>query len=78
MRPVYSKTAMTILGEKLEWFSAMKRDPIYKAIRNTASKLEDEDYNKDEALKYAIHKRRFLFEKKLKRYEAPEMETDED
>lgn len=68
MSPIYTKAAMRAFGEKLEWFNLIRRDRIYKAIKATAKKLEkNDDFKKTEAIKYAIRKRRFLFEKLLKK-----------
>ena len=57
---------------KLLWFDAMKKDPIYKTIKKTVNRLIDtEQYEHDEALKYAMLKRKFLFDKILDTYDIP-------
>ena len=70
---------MNIFGSKMLWFNTLKKDPIYKAVKKTVSQLIDtEDYQIDEALKYAILKRRFLFDKILSDYEIPQLNEGED
>lgn len=55
----------------------MKKDPIYKSIKKTVNRLIDTDeYDKEEALKYGIFKRKFLFDKVLGTYEIPKLEGE--
>ena len=79
MKNTYRKAMMDIFGTKMLWFNALKKDPIYKAVKKTVSQLIDtEDYQADEALKYATLKRRFLFDKILSDYEIPQLKEGED
>jgi hypothetical protein len=79
MKSTYRKAMMNIFGRKLVWFDAMKKDPIYKAIKKTVNQLiATEHYEGEEALKYAILKRRFLFDKVLDNYVTPQLEEEED
>lgn len=79
MKSTYRKAMMNIFGSKMLWFNTLKKDPIYKAVKKTVSQLIDtEDYQIDEALKYAILKRRFLFDKILSDYEIPQLNEGED
>ena len=39
--------------------------------------MDEDGYDKKEALKYGILKRRFLFDKNLDSYEIPEMEGED-
>jgi hypothetical protein len=75
MKSTYRKALMNSFGSKVVWFEAMKKDPIYKSIKKTVNRLIDTDgYDKEEALKYGILKRQFLFDKVLNSYEIPELE----
>ena len=57
----------------------MKKDPIHEKIRKTVKRLrEDEDYDQEEAWKYAVKKRKFLFDGLLKTYNPPETNEDSD
>ena len=50
----------------------MKKDPLHKKITDTAKRLRDEDdFDEDEALKYAIKKRRYLLDGKLEEFDPP-------
>ena len=41
----------------------MKKDPLHKKITDTAKRLRDEDeFDEDDALRYAIKKRRYLLD----------------
>jgi len=45
----------------------------------TANRLrEDEDYDYDESIQYAVKKRMFLIDKKLEEYELPELDHSGD
>jgi hypothetical protein len=56
------------------WINALLKDSTYKAIKKTASDLKViDDYDSEEAWKYAISSRKYLFEKILNKYDPPEM-----
>lgn len=77
MRKTFRKAMMNSFGSKLVWFDAMKKDRTYKSIKQTVNQLSDkESYEPEEALKYGIIKRRFLFDKILDEYIAPEVPQD--
>ncbi|KAL4236047.1 hypothetical protein ACF0H5_004433 [Mactra antiquata] len=79
MRSVYRTAMMNSFGSKLLWLQAMKRDPIYKSIKKTFNRLvEIEDFDNEEALKYAILKRKFLFDKVLDAYDLPDLSEKKD
>jgi hypothetical protein len=74
MKNTYRKSIMNTFGSKVHWFNVMKKDPIFMSIKNTVNQLiETEDYQADEALKYAVLKQGFLFDKVLNNYEIPEL-----
>ena len=78
MKSTYRLAMMNSFGSKVLWFDAMKKDPMYKSIKKTVNRLIDaDDYDKEEALKYGILKRRFLFDKVLDTYEIPELERED-
>ena len=79
MKGVYRVAMMNSFIKQLLWFNAMKKDPVYKAVKRTVNRLIDtEDYEKEEALKYAILKRQFLFDRILDTYEFPSTEKGDD
>ena len=50
----------------------MKKDPLHKKITDTAKRLRDEDdFDEDDALKYAIKKRRYLLDGNLEEFDPP-------
>lgn len=78
MKSTYRRAIMNSLAKELIWFDAMKNDPIYKSIKKTITQLIDTDgYDKDEAFKYGILKRQFLFDKVLETYQIPELERED-
>ena len=59
--------------------AALKKDPVHQSIMRTAKRLrEEEDYDDDESMHYAIKKREFLIERKLDEYNPPSYEEDEE
>lgn len=79
MRGTYRKALMNSFGAKLMWFDSIKRDTIYKTIKKTVNQLkETEDYDEQEAVKYAILKRRFLFDKVLDSYDVPQLDAEQE
>ena len=59
--------------------SALKKDSMHHKITSTAKRLrEKEDFDEDESMKYAVKKRKFLFEKKLDEYDPPRYCVEED
>ena len=63
----------------LEVSKAMKKDPLQKKIIATAIRLRDDDeFYEDDALRYAIKKRRYLLDGKLEEFDPPSYSLDED
>ena len=59
--------------------AALKKDPVHQRIMRTAKRFrEEEDYEDDESVQYAIKKRKFLIERKLVEYDPPSYEEDEE
>ena len=59
--------------------SALKKDSMHHKITSTAKRLrEKEDFDEDESMKFAVKKRKFLFEKKLDEYDPPRYCVEED
>ena len=59
--------------------AALKKDPVHQRILRTAKRLrEEEDYEDDESLQYAIKKRKFLIGRKLDEYDPPSYKEDEE
>ena len=59
--------------------AALKKDPVQQRIMRTAKGLrEEEDYDDDGSMQYAIKKRKFLIERKLDKYDPPSYEEDEE
>ncbi|KAL4240375.1 hypothetical protein ACF0H5_001165 [Mactra antiquata] len=79
LKSVYRTAMMNSFGRKLLWFQSMKRDPIYNAIKKTFNRLVDiEGFDQEEALKYVILKRKFLFDKVLDAYDLPDLPEKKD
>ena len=76
---IYRKVLTNHFVDKVLWFPSMKRDPIFKTVKRTASGLIDlDDYDGEEAWKSAVNKRKFLFDRVLKEYEPPEVSVREE
>ena len=59
--------------------AALKKDLVHQRLMRTAKRLrEEEDYDDDESVQYAIKKRKFLIERKLDEYDPPSYEEDEE
>ena len=72
MRPKYRKVMADDLLEKIDWMNALQRNSTYKSLQETARDLQlVDDYDSEEAWKYAVHKRKYLLEKILREYEPP-------
>ena len=61
LEPRYRAEAIGQYKAFLKFSKAMKKDPLHKKITDTAKRLRDGD----DALKYAIKKRRYLLDGKL-------------
>ena len=60
---------------KIMWYIKFKRDQIFKTINNTATRLqEEEDNGKQEAWKYSVSKRKYLFDDRLKETKSATMD----
>lgn len=78
LTPLYRKTIAKVLTAKIEWYQSMRRNQLYRAIERTAKRLqEEEDYGVQESYKYAVSKRKFMFDNLLKLYEPPEVSDTE-
>ena len=76
MKGRYRKTIATVFTDTIQWFNAIRKDPVYRSIKKTASDLMlVDDYASEEAWKYATSKRKYLFENILNRYEPPETKS---
>ena len=78
MRSTYRKAVGAIFTERMEWFYGVRKHPVYKAIKRTATNFMDiDDYSPDEAWKSAVGQRKYLFDNILAEYNPPELEGDE-
>ncbi len=78
MKDIYRKAMVNSFVKKMLWFNALRKEPVYATIKNTVSALKmDDDYDDEEAWKSATSKRKYLFDRILDWYEAPELEEDE-
>jgi len=76
LKPTYRKVLVQVLTNRIIWFNAMKQDPIYKRMRKSAKDLMDmEDFDKDEAWKYAVSKRKYLLDSVLDDFDPPRSEV---
>ena len=79
LEPRYRAEVIERYQRFLKVSKAMKKDPLHKKITATAKKLRDDDeFDEDEALRYAIKKRRYLLDGKLEEYDPPSYSLGED
>ena len=72
LEPRYRAEAIGQYKAFLKFSKAMKKDALHKKITDTAKRLLDEDdFDEDDALKYAIKKRRYLLDGKLEEFDPP-------
>ena len=72
LEPRYRAEAIGQYKAFLKLSKALKKDPLHKKITDTAKRLRDEDdFDEDDALKYAIKKRRYLLDGKLEEFDPP-------
>ena len=79
LEPRYRAEANGQYKAFLKLSKALKKDPLHKKITDTAKRLRDEDdFDEDDALKYAIKKRRYLLDGKLEEFDPPTYSLGED
>ena len=79
LEPRYRAEVIDRYQSFLRVSKAMKKDPLHKKITATAKRLRDDDeFNEDEALRYAIKKQRYLLDGKLEEYDPPSYSLGED
>ena len=77
MRSTYRKAVSNVFTDRMVWFHSMRKHPVYRAIKRTATNLVDlDDYSLEEAWKSAIGQRKYLFDTILVEYYPPELEDD--
>ena len=68
-----------IFLDELNWVLQMKRDAIYQKLTKTACVVPDrEDFGEEEAMQYALRKRKFLLEQLIERFHLPWDASEED
>ena len=76
--PKLQKELENIYMERLVWMKQLKKDPVHKKIMQTKDALaENDDFDPEEALEAAVHKRKFLIKRLLKGHNFDE-ENDDD
>ena len=79
LKPNYLSQLISRYKYMVEMTTALKKDPVHQRIMRTAKRLrEDEDYDDDESMQYAIKKRKFLIDRKLDEYDPPSYVEDEE
>lgn len=77
LRPKYNRQLRNFYQRTIRMMDIIRRDPVHKKIMDTARKLrEDEEYERDESLKYAVKKRCYLLDQKLDDYLPPVISSD--
>ena len=72
LEPRYRAEVIDRYQRFLKVSKAMKKDPLHKKLTDTAKRLRDEDeFDEDDALRYAINKRRYLLDGKLEEFDPP-------
>ena len=79
LEPRYRAEVIDRYQRFLKVSKAMKKDPLHKKITATAKRLRDDDeFDEDEALRYAIKKEDNLLDVKLEEYDPPSYSLEED
>ena len=79
LKPKYRSSLVSKYQDLVALGSALKKDPVHKKVMSTAHRLRDEeDYDEEEAMQYAVKKRRYLLERKLDEYERPSFTVEEE
>lgn len=79
LRSLYRKAITKYFIEKMLWYQLIKHDSIFKVIKESVTRLvEEEDYELEEAWKYAASKRKYLFDDLLKQYLPPEVDDEDE
>ena len=79
LEPRYRAEIIDRYQRFLKVSKAMTKDPLHKKITATAKRQRDDDkFDEDEALRYAIKKRRYLLDGKLEEYDPPTYSLGED
>ena len=79
LEPRYRAEVIGRYQRFLKVSKATKKDPLHKKITAAAKGLRDDDeFDEDEALRYAIKKRRYLLDGKLEAYDPPSYSLGED
>ena len=76
--PQLQKELEGIYMERLLWMNQLKKDPVHKKIMQTKlAFVENDDFDREEAIEAAIDKRRFLIKRILKNYNFDEKNDDD-
>ena len=79
LKPNYLSQLISRYKYMVGMTAALKKYPVHQRIIRTAKRLRDEEeYDDDESMQYAIKKRKFLIERKLDEYDPPSYEEDEE
>ena len=79
LKPNYLSQLISRYKYMVGMTAALKKDPVHQRIMRTAKRLrEEDDYDADESMQYAIKKRKFVIERKLDEYDPPSYEEDEE
>ena len=78
MKPSYLSELISRYKYLVEMTAALKKDPDQRITRTAKRLREEEDYDDDESMQYAVKKRKFLIERKLDEYDPPRYEEDEE
>ena len=79
LKPNYLSQLISRYKNMVGMTAALKKDPVHQRILRTAKRLrEEEDYDDDASMQYAIKKRKFLIGRKLDEYDPPSYEEYEE
>ena len=74
---LYRKAVISRFVEKMLWHKLIKHDRVFQALKETVKRLVgEEDYDLEEAWKYASSKRKYLFENLFTQYLPPEVNDE--
>ena len=77
LQSLYRKVVISRFVEKMLWYKLIKHDRVFQALKESVKQLVgEEDYDLEEAWKYASSKRKYLFENLFKQYLPPEVNDE--
>ena len=79
MQSKYRKALAKVLTDKVLWFNHLSRDPLFRGIKKTVSRIRaEQDMDEEESWRYGINQRMFALDSILNQYLPPEVSDSEE